>query len=116
VLALHPFFCLALVFERFTCIRQAVRRHFNDACCLYPDWRILIARLREIGGSKLALGCNVDPTVLYGSEASIRAAAANGIAQVGSKHVLNLGNGVKKDTPEAAVAALVDAAKQIKRK
>ena len=47
----------------------------------------------------------LDPTVLYGSEASIRAAAANGIAQVGSKHVLNLGNGVKKDTPEAAVAA-----------
>ena len=54
---------------------------------------------------------NVDTMVLYGSEANIRAAAAHCIAQAGRKHVLNLGHGVEKDTPEAAVAAFVDVAK-----
>ena len=97
-------------------ILQAIRRHFNDACCLYSDWSIPIARAREIAGPKLALVGNVDPKVLYSSEANICAAAAHCIAQAGRKHVLILGDRVDKDTPEAAVAPFVDAAKQIKLK
>ena len=57
------------------------------------------------------LGGNFDPIALNGSEANICAAAAHCIAQAGRKHVLNLGHGVEKDTPEAAVAAFVDVAK-----
>jgi uroporphyrinogen-III decarboxylase len=108
---LCPFFCLALGFERLMYILQAIRRHFNDACCLYSDWSKSIARAREIAGPKLVLVGNVDPKVSYSSEANICAAAAHCIAQAGCKHVLNLGHGVEKDTPEAAVAAFVDVAK-----
>ena len=106
MLTLRPFFCLVLVFERFTYILQAIRRHFNDACCSYPDWRISIARARETAGPKLMLGGNFDPIALNGSEANICAAAAHCIAQAGSKHVLNLDHGVERDTSVAAVAAL----------
>jgi len=84
---LCPFFCLALGFERLMYILQAIRRHFNDACCSYPDWRISIARARETAGPKLMLGGNFDPIALNGSEANICAAAAHCIAQAGRKHV-----------------------------
>ena len=106
MLTLRPFFCLVLVFERFTYILQAIRRHFNDACCSYSDWRISIARARETAGPKVVLVGNVDTMVLNGSEANICAAAAHCIAQAGSKHVLNLDHGVERDTSVAAVAAL----------
>ena len=106
MLALRPFFCIALVFERLTHILQAIRRHFRLAH--------LIAQAREIAGPKVVLVGNVDTMVLYGSEANICAAAAHFIAQAGRKHVLILGDRVDKDTPEAAVAPFVDAAKQIK--
>jgi uroporphyrinogen-III decarboxylase len=76
----------------------------------------LIAQAREIAGPKVVLVGNVDTMVLYGSEANICAAAAHCIAQAGRKHVLILGDRVDKDTPEAAVAPFVDAAKQIKLK
>ena len=46
----------------------------------------------------------------------MRAAAAHCIVQAGSKHVLNLAHGVERDTPVAAVAAFVNAAKRIKLK
>jgi len=53
--------------------------------------------------------------VLYGSEANIRAAVGTCIQQAGcgGKHVLNLGHGVEKDTPEHAVQMFVDAAREL---
>jgi uroporphyrinogen-III decarboxylase len=70
----------------------------------------------RLQGPKLVLVGNFDPIALNGSEANICAAAAHCIAQAGRKHVLILGDRVDKDTPEAAVAPFVDAAKQIKLK
>lgn len=78
------------------------------------DWRISMARAREVAGPKMVLAGNVDPMVLYGSENNIRASVAHCIDQAKGKHVLNLGHGVEKDTPESSVAAFVDAAKKIK--
>jgi len=145
------------------------------------DWRISMARARAEAGPTRVLAGNVDPMHLYGSEANIRQAVADCIAQAkvrhwgavcvacvvwvgvgvvwsgdrclaggderGSEkgaidtlpvvvvhsphmppfssslssstwcqghHVLNLGHGVEKDTPEENVAIFVDAAKHIK--
>ena len=56
---------------------------------------------------------NVDPTVLFGSEAQVTAAVHQNIRDAGGKgqHLLNLGHGVLQGTPEASVAAFVNAAK-----
>ena len=52
--------------------------------------------------------------VLYGSEDNIKKAVQLCISEAKGDHVLNLGHGVEKDTPESAVAAFVNAAKEIK--
>jgi uroporphyrinogen decarboxylase len=57
---------------------------------------------------------NVDPMVLYGSEANIKKAVTTAIREAKGHHVLNLGHGVEKDTSEAAVAAFVNAAREVK--
>jgi uroporphyrinogen-III decarboxylase len=54
--------------------------------------------------------------VLYGSEKNIKAAVEHCIHQANGKHVLNLGHGVEKDTPESAVAAFVNAAREVSQK
>ncbi len=78
---------------------------------LSVDWRITMERARKIAGPSHVLQGNVDPMVLYGSEQDIRTAVKDCIAQAGGRHVLNLGHGVEKDTPEYAVEVFVDAAK-----
>jgi uroporphyrinogen decarboxylase len=56
---------------------------------------------------------NVDPLVLLGPEAGIREAVRHCIGGSGGhSHILNLGHGVLQQTPESAVAAFVDAAKE----
>ena len=77
------------------------------------DWQISMSSARRIAGPSRVLAGNVDPMVLYGSEANIRAAVRNCISQAGGiKHVLNLGHGVEKDMDEAKVAAFVDEARK----
>jgi uroporphyrinogen decarboxylase len=79
------------------------------------DWRISMATARRIAGnSGKVLAGNVDPMVLYSSEAVIRKAVETCIREANGMHVLNLGHGVEKDTPESAVAAFVNAAKSVK--
>lgn len=81
------------------------------------DWRISMKHARDVAGDKLVLAGNVDPMILYGKESNIEAAVARCIEQGGKKgHVLNLGHGVEKDTPEAAVAAFVNAARKFSTK
>lgn len=82
---------------------------------LSVDWRISMARARALAGPDTVLAGNVDPMVLYGSEAGIRAAVETCVLQAGrgAKHVLNLGHGIEKDTPEDAVHTFVDAARQV---
>ena len=80
---------------------------------LAVDWRISMLHARSTAGPATVLQGNVDPMVLYGTETQIRSAVRECIRQAGSsKHVLNLGHGVEKDTPEEAVRIFVDAARE----
>jgi len=69
---------------------------------------------RRIAGKDRVLAGNVDPMVLYGSEANIKKAVQKCILESKGKHVLNLGHGVEKDTLESSVAAFVNAARDVK--
>ena len=77
------------------------------------DWSVSMASGREILGKDRLVQGNVDPTILFGSEAQIRTAVTDNIRDAGGpgKHLMNLGHGVLQGTPEEAVAAFVDAAK-----
>lgn len=83
-----------------------------DNICL--DWECDMAHARTILGSKPVSG-NVDPTILLGPPEGIVAAVDSCIRKAGgSGHILNLGHGVIKTTPEDAVRLFVDTAKSIK--
>ena len=60
---------------------------------------------------------NVDPTVLFGSEAQVTAAVHQNIRDAGGKgqHLLNLGHGVVPQTPEDAVEVFIEKAKSMRR-
>jgi uroporphyrinogen decarboxylase len=52
----------------------------------------------------------VDPTILLGSEADVRRAAAEAVAKTGGVgHILNLGHGILPGTPVANAKAFVEA-------
>ena len=77
------------------------------------DWACDMATARATLGSDVLVQGNVDPTLLFGSDAQVRAGVRDCIAKAGGKgHILNLGHGVLQGTPEAAVAAFVDEAKR----
>lgn len=82
---------------------------------LSVDWRVSMQHARSVVGDKKVLQGNIDPMVLYGSEANIRRAVRECIDQSGTGGlVVNLGHGVEKDTPVEAVQILVDEVKQYK--
>jgi len=79
------------------------------------DWAVDMRVARQtLGADRLVQG-NVDPTLLFGSDAQIRDAVHSNIAAAGGKgkHILNLGHGVLQGTPEAAIASFVNAAKEM---
>src|SRR5712692_2026241 len=62
---------------------------------LSVDWRVDLGELRHQLGNGVALQGNVDPGVLLGPEAGIRAAAREAIEKTaGLGHILNLGHGI----------------------
>lgn len=68
---------------------------------------------RERLGHSVPVSGNVDPLVLLGPTAGIKDAVTSCVRDAGARgHILNLGHGVLQQTPESAVAALVDAAKE----
>jgi uroporphyrinogen decarboxylase len=80
------------------------------------DWTITLQDAALRTGGKVALQGNLDPAVLYGSPAAIRAqvksvvdsyAAGNGGSRDG--HVFNLGHGMSPDMDPEHVAVLVNA-------
>lgn len=80
---------------------------------LQLDWAVSMADARKRLGDGITLQGNVDPTVLTtGSEEEIRRAVRECVAEAGGRHVLNLGHGVIKETPEEAVAAFCDEARK----
>jgi len=79
------------------------------------DWAVDMHVARQTLGAERLVAGNVDPTILFGSEAQITEAVQQNIADAGGKgkHILNVGHGVLQGTPEASVAAFVNAAKQM---
>jgi len=87
-----------------------------DADIISLDWSIDMARGREILGADRLVQGNVDPTILFGDDATITGTVHANIRDAGGpgKHLLNLGHGVLQGTPESAVLAFVEAAKSAK--
>ena len=76
------------------------------------DWTANLAQARKRTNDSVALQGNLDPMALFGTEAAIRAQARRVINDYGTVgkggHVFNLGHGISRYTPPAAVSALVD--------
>ena len=88
------------------------------ADCVAVDWTMNLARARQTvaqSGKKIAIQGNLDPMLLMGSEAQIRAHAIaaldsySAVAGNSTGHVFNLGHGINLNTPPEAVATLIDA-------
>jgi uroporphyrinogen decarboxylase len=81
------------------------------------DWTVSLGDARRRVGGRVALQGNVDPAVLFGGEAAIRAEARAALESFGPPqdaagrvggHVFNLGHGIHQLTPPEAVQVLVD--------
>lgn len=83
----------------------------SDSVCI--DWGIEMGAARKVLGPEIPVSGNLDPTVLFAPEATIRSEVRKVIDAAGGpgKHLLNLGHGVIQGTPEWAVGVLVDEAK-----
>lgn len=77
------------------------------------DWTVDMRDARRRMGNEVCLQGNVDPGVLLsGDEQAIRSAVRNCIAGARpGPHILNLGHGVVKETPEKSVKIFCEAAK-----
>ena len=77
------------------------------------DWTTDPAVARAAVGQRCALQGNLDPSVLFGTDDTIRTEAAKVLEAFDSPrtpgHVFNLGHGISQFTPPAAVTTLIDA-------
>ncbi len=77
------------------------------------DWTVDMADARRRLGADMKVQGNLDPGVLYGSHSFIRDRILDTIRKAGHQgHILNLGHGVLKDTPEDNVRFFFETAKQ----
>lgn len=74
------------------------------------DWTVNIAEASKIVGSKVALQGNLDPTVMYSSEQSVKQNAKKILDDYNKNtgHVFNLGHGIHPGIDPNKVKALVD--------
>ena len=74
------------------------------------DWRMPIDDAFEMLGENYAVQGNLDPVVLFASEAEVRRQVRELLDRVGGRigHIFNLGHGVLPETPVENVLALVD--------
>ncbi|MFK7794122.1 MAG: uroporphyrinogen decarboxylase [Gammaproteobacteria bacterium] len=74
------------------------------------DWTINIGDARRIVGNKVALQGNLDPSILYSSEDSIKQHARKVLDDYGQNtgHIFNLGHGIHPAIQPEKVKALVD--------
>jgi uroporphyrinogen decarboxylase len=79
--------------------------------CLGLDWSTNIGVARQTVGDRVALQGNMDPSVLRGSDQSIRAEVGTILNSFGQSpgHVFNLGHGITPDIDPQKVKVLVDA-------
>ena len=74
------------------------------------DWTADAREARKLAAGRVALQGNLDPSTLFASQSSVRAAARKVLDSFGPApgHVFNLGHGILPGTPPECVAALVD--------
>ncbi|MGB2679665.1 MAG: uroporphyrinogen decarboxylase [Candidatus Acidiferrum sp.] len=67
---------------------------------LSVDWRIPLAKVREMAGPRVAVQGNLDPAMLFTPPEKIREATLEIAAELGGcGHILNLGHGILQHTP-----------------
>jgi len=72
----------------------------SGANVLSVDWRIPLAKVRELAGPHVAVQGNLDPAVLFAPAEKIRRATLELATEVGGHgHILNLGHGILPHTP-----------------
>ncbi|HKK15712.1 MAG TPA: uroporphyrinogen decarboxylase [Gammaproteobacteria bacterium] len=81
------------------------------------DWTQNIADVRKSIGDRVALQGNLDPAVLYASEAVIRREVGHVLEAYGngSGHVFNLGHGIHPEIDPDRVAVMVDAVHELSK-
>ncbi len=73
------------------------------------DWRCQLEEARAILGKEKVLQGNLDPTLLFGDEARIRAEVRRILAEAkDGAHIFNLGHGILPQTPISSVEILLD--------
>jgi uroporphyrinogen decarboxylase len=78
------------------------------------DWTVDMADARQRLGPDMMVQGNMDPGVLYGSQAFIRDRIYDIVKKAGNKgHIMNLGHGVLPTTPEENVAFFFETVKQM---
>lgn len=72
----------------------------SGANILSVDWRIPLAKVRELAGPGVAVQGNLDPAVLSAPPEKIRQATLELATELGGRgHILNLGHGILQQTP-----------------
>ncbi len=98
---------------------QWLGRMADSGCdALGVDWTITLADARRQVDDRVALQGNMDPCLLYASEARIREEVARILESYGKGpgHVFNLGHGIHPDIDPSRPAAMVDAVHELGRK
>jgi uroporphyrinogen decarboxylase len=82
------------------------------------DWTSDPREARRLAAGKIALQGNLDPSTLFKSPESVRAAARTVLDDFGAEpgHVFNLGHGILPKTPVDSVSALVDEVRTYSRR
>ena len=77
------------------------------------DWTVDMAVARQRLGASIGVQGNLDPCILFGSQAFIRDRILDTIRKAGNqRHIFNLGHGVLQNTPEENVAFFFETVKQ----
>ncbi|MBM4373288.1 MAG: uroporphyrinogen decarboxylase [Deltaproteobacteria bacterium] len=77
---------------------------------LSVDWRVSLARVRQVLGSGAVVQGNLDPATLHAPPAVIREAVGRMLDMTGGRgHIVNLGHGLTPDIPLEGVEAFLDA-------
>jgi uroporphyrinogen decarboxylase len=86
----------------------------SGADVLSVDWRVDLRELRRTLGPKIALQGNVDPAVLFASQATIRRITQDTVATLGGVgHILNLGHGILQHTPVENAKVFIETGQQV---
>jgi uroporphyrinogen decarboxylase len=92
------------------------RMTLSGADIVNVDWTVDMAEARQRLGREMKVQGNIDPGILFGSQAVIRDRILDTIRKAGNcGHILNLGHGVLVGTPEDNVRFFFETAKQADR-